>query len=51
MIGNNDIDTRLWDFYIATIDNHDEFPGNGTKERSSNDAENEDSTDNEFLYT
>ncbi len=51
MTGNNDIDTRLWDFYIATIDNHGEFLDNGTEKRTSSDSENEDSSDNEFLYT
>ena len=25
MVGNNDIDTRLWDYYFATADDYNEF--------------------------
>lgn len=51
MVGNNDIDTRLWDYYFASNENHEEFLEESTVLEMSGDIKDEEPNSDEFRYT
>lgn len=51
MVDNNDIDTRLWDYYIATTDSYDEFLEESIGLEMSGDTKAEEPNSDEFRYT
>ncbi|HSE84549.1 MAG TPA: hypothetical protein VLB01_08385 [Thermodesulfobacteriota bacterium] len=50
MVGNNDIDTRLWDYYFAGANDHNEFLDESNSPETSDDTA-EEPDDDELWHT
>jgi hypothetical protein len=51
MVGNNDIDTRLWDYYFAGASDHNQFLDESTSLETSGETKDEEPDGDELWHT